>query len=118
MREAFERRVAARPADAVEHDVALADGGDELVEAETGQEDAVLGGVEAEHGEGAVEPPAQALGHLVAMMRLDESKLAVANLARDARKNLVVLRQVFEQRLAAPIGDGRRAQAELLAAEP
>ena len=116
VREAFEGRVAARPADAVEHDVALADGGDELLQAETGQEDAMLGGVEAQGGKGAVEPLAHALGDTVAMLRGDEDELAIADLLRDPRENLVELRQIFEQGLAAPIGDCRRPQAELLAA--
>ena len=85
VREAFERRVAARPSDAVEHDVALADGGAELVHAETGQEDAVLCGVEAEDGEGALEPAAHAIGHPVAMHRLDEDETGSRRPARAMR---------------------------------
>ena len=45
----------------------------------------------------------------------DEHELAVAGLASDAREHLVVLRQILEQRLRAPIGRRSRAQPQLLA---
>ena len=65
--------------------------------------------------EGAIEPLLEQLGHAVAHVA-DEHELAVAGLARDAREHLVVLRQIFEQRLRAPV-DGRvGAQPEFLAA--
>ena len=54
--EALERGVAARPADAVEHDVAGADGGDEFLRLKPRQENAMVGGVQAERREGALQP--------------------------------------------------------------
>ena len=62
-------------------------------------------GVEAVNGEGALEAAAHAPGHAVAVMRTDEEELAFGNFARDAGEDPVVLRQIFEERLTAPVGD-------------
>ena len=66
-------------------------------------------------------------GDLGAAGKLDEGELAIAGVARDARKNLIVLRQIFGQRLGAPehggagtqtkrraIGSGRRGVRRLV----
>src|SRR5262249_10336469 len=47
----------------------------------------------------------------------DEYKLAIANVSRDARKDLIELRQVLVERLAAPIDGGRGAESEIRATE-
>ena len=60
-------------------------------------------GLQAGGREGAVEPLLEQLGDVLAEMA-DEHELAVADFARDAGEHLVVLRQILEQRLRAPIG--------------
>ena len=55
MDEALEHRVAARPADAVEHGIAGADGGNEFLRLEPRQENAMVGGIQAERRKGALK---------------------------------------------------------------
>jgi hypothetical protein len=50
--------------------------------------------------------------HVLAMAMADEQELAVLQLARDARENIVMLWQEFRQRLAAPEGDAVRSHSE------
>src|SRR5262249_20358154 len=47
----------------------------------------------------------------------DECKLAIAELSRDPREDLVKLRQVLEERLAAPIHGGSGAKSQILSTE-
>ena len=68
-------------------------------------------GLEAGCGEGALEAALEQLGDLAAEMP-DEHELAVACFLGDTRKHRVVLRQILEQRLRAPIGDGVGAKAQ------
>src|SRR5580704_17447127 len=112
MDETLEHRVATRPADAVENGVAGADGGNEFLRLEPRQENAMLGGIQAERREGALEPLAKLRRDLDAAGKLDEGELAIAGLARDARKNLIVLRQIFGQRLGAPERGGAGTQTK------
>ena len=86
VRQAFQRRVAARPADAVEEHVAAADGGDELVPAQPRQEYAMIGRLEAD-----ARRPAQGARWNRSVTGgppnwTKENELAVAGLARDARE--------------------------------
>src|SRR5580693_9058521 len=112
MDEALEHRITARPADTVEDGIAGADGGDELLRREPRQEYAMVGGVQAESREGALEPLPKQRGDLAAAGKLDEGELAIAGVASDARENLIVLRQIFGQRLGAPKHGSARPQAE------
>ena len=77
------------------------------------QDDAMVGREQAECAEGAVEAPAEISRRGRSLRMLDEDELAVLHLARDARKQLVVLWQVLEQRLSAPEHDrvGPQSQA-------
>ena len=116
MRQALQQRVAAGPAEAVEEDIGLADRGDEAGLVEAGQHHDMLLRVQPLRGKDFGEALKQQVGDLVAAAIADEGKLAVRHLARDARKDLVVLRQVFVHRLPAPIDHRIVAQAELGAA--
>src|SRR6476660_3881290 len=73
-------------------------------------------GLEARGREGAIETLLEQLGDLPAEMA-NEDELAIAGLVRDAREDLVVLRQILEQRLRAPIGRRIRPQPEFLAGD-
>ncbi len=102
----FQDRVATGPADAVQHDVALADGGGETLRRKPRQKHAMIRDLEAECGEAALETNSKQIGDLPAPAELDEGELAVRHLGRNARENVVVLRQIFRQRLRAPINHG------------
>src|ERR1700730_18514609 len=112
MDEALEHRITARPADAVEHGIAGADGSDELLRLEPRQENAMVGGVQAERRKGALKALPKQRGDLGAAGKLDEGELAIAGVAGDAWKNLIVLRQIFGQRLGAPEHGGTRTQTK------
>ena len=70
-------------------------------------------GLQSGGGEGAIEPLLEQLGDVLAEMP-DENELAVAELSCDAGEHLVVLRQIFEQRLRAPIGRRSRTKPQFL----
>src|SRR6202451_4702093 len=72
----------------------------------------MVGSMQVERREGASQPLAKQSGDLRAARKLDEGELAIAGVAGDARKNLIVLRQIFGQRLGAPEHGGARPQAE------
>src|SRR4029077_19656195 len=93
--ETFQRGVVPRPPDAIEKDIALADCGDESVLVQSRQEDAVVVGMQPEILESAVEPTPEKVRDIGSPAILDENKLAIGALARDARIDLIVLRQVF-----------------------
>src|SRR5216684_3246809 len=111
--QAFQDRVATRPSDAVEDDVALTDSRDEAVRRKSRQEDAMIFGVETDGFERAPEPASKHLGDAAAASELDKSELTVRNLGGNACKNFVKLRQIFWQGLTAPIDDGTCAQTKL-----
>src|SRR5205085_12318271 len=73
-------------------------------------------GFEAPGCEGVSKTLLEQLGDLPAEMA-NEDELAIAGFARDAREDLVMLRQILEQRLRAPIGRCVRPQPELLAGD-
>ena len=72
--------------------------------------------LEARGCEGAIKTLLEQLGDLPAEMA-DEDELAIAGLARNAREHLVMLRQILEQRLRAPIGGRIRPQPKFLAGD-
>src|ERR1700686_3008572 len=84
-----------------------------MVRGQTWQENAVIGGLQADGLERAIKAPAKHLRDTAAACEFDKRKLAAGNLRRDARKNPVKLRQVFRQGLTAPKSDGICAQAKL-----
>src|ERR1700736_5843556 len=87
--EAFERAVAAGPADAVEKNVAHAGDPDEIRRDETADHHHVARDVEPLGGEGAREAAAERGGHFIAARRSDEDELSIADLARDPREHAV-----------------------------
>src|SRR5216684_4278271 len=113
MGETLERRIAARPADAVEHDVALTHGSDKSLRSEPRQEHAMLGRAHAERCEGSVEPVAKQAGDVGSSGKFYEAELAIAHFARDAGKDGIELRQIFAERLAAPVNRRGATQSQL-----
>src|SRR6266481_2688577 len=75
--EALQDRIATRPADAIQHDVALTDGGDEQIRRQPGQENTVIAGVETGGLEGAFKPVSEQVGDAATASEFDESKLGV-----------------------------------------
>ena len=73
----------------------------------------MIRGLQADRMKGTFETSLEQLGDVPAPAKFDEGKLAVRYLGGDARENLVELRQVFRQRLRAPIDHGIAAQPEL-----
>src|SRR5713226_678687 len=74
--------------------------------------------VETDRLECALEPGSKHLGDARAASELDERKLTVGHLGRDACEHGVKLRQIFWQRLAASIDHGACAQTQLCAVDP
>ena len=78
----------------------------------------MIGSVKTDGFEGSIEPRAKHLRDGVAADEFDECKLTVGNLDCNARENFVKLREIFRQRLAAPIDNGACAQTHLLPINP
>src|SRR5437879_10436988 len=106
MNQALQDRVAAGPADAVERDVAVTDGGNKKRRCKPRQENAVIGGVKTDSSKHTIEPRPKQLRDALASGEFDKRKLAAGNLDSNAREHAVELRQIFRQGLTAPIGDG------------
>src|SRR6202011_4089334 len=62
MSQALQDRIAARPADAIKHDVALADRSDKTICGKSRQENTVFSGVKTDSPERALEPGSKRLG--------------------------------------------------------
>ena len=110
--EAFQYRIAAGPTDAVQHDVTASDRCEKAVRRKARQEDAMIRGLQAEGSEGTFETRLEQLGDVPAPTEFDEDKLAVRYPGGDTREDFVELRQVFGQRLRAPINHGISPQPE------
>lgn len=104
--QALQGRIASRPADAIEKNVALADRRDELLLIEAREEHAVLISPQAEGGKGPIEALAEKFGDTRAFLILYEDELAITGSAGYAWKHVIELGQIFEKRLAAPIDGG------------
>src|SRR6516162_1520641 len=113
MGEAFEGRVAARPADAVQHDVAEAHRTGEMPRIEPRQHHAKFCCIEAVVCEGAFEPGLEHCRDMGRVGKRDEGELAIADLAGDAWEYLIELWQVLVDSLAAPEHDGFLPQPEV-----
>src|SRR5215475_14079605 len=72
---------------------------------------------EPEFDEASIEPFSKLLGDRAPFLVRNEHELAAFDLPRDARKYLVVLRQVLEQRLATPVHDRAFSESQTLAAD-
>ncbi len=118
MNQTLQDRVATRPADAIQYDVALTDCSDETIRCKPWQENTVISGVEAGSFERALEPGSKHLGDAPTPSEFDKGKLTVGYLGRDACEHSVKLRQIFWQGLTAPIDDGACAQTQLCAVNP
>ena len=95
--QALKGRIAARPPDTVEEDVALSHRGHKLVWLETRQQHAIVGGSQSIGGERTIQAlPKQGI-HIRAQLELNEYELTVLHLACNARKDLIELRQIFEE---------------------
>src|SRR4029077_9630158 len=106
-------RIVSGPADTVETDVAPSDRGAEPILAQTRQDNDKVTGLQAELGEGAIEPFSKQLGYVFATRKLDENETAVTHLSGDPWKNRIILGQIFEERLTAPKRWHRRGPSEL-----
>ena len=95
MDQGLQCRIASRPPDTVETDVAAGDRGAEAILAQTRQNDDKVAGSQAELGEGAIEPAAKQFGYIFTARKFDEDETAVTHLSSDPRKNHIVLRQIF-----------------------
>src|SRR5262249_56322423 len=100
--EAFERAVAARPADAVEKDVARSRDPDEVRRGEPPEHGDVAPRVEPFGRERAGKAAAEPLGDLLPARRGDEAEAGVFDVPGNAGEHAVELGQVFGQMLAAP----------------
>src|SRR5262249_6256218 len=113
VRQRFQRARPAGPAEAVQHDVAYAGRGDEAVVVEARQDLAVTIGTEPEQGERTRQAAAKQVVDARVAIVGEEDELAVADLARDPREYVVVLRLVLEQGLGRPEQHRVGPQAEL-----
>ena len=114
---AFQRRVASRPADAVQEYVGEPGGRHEFALAQTIEENAMIIGARADRSKSALQPFADDRRDLRRAEMAQEDKLAITDLARDPHEYIVVLRQILEERLAAPKNSRAWTQAQLLACD-
>src|SRR6202049_800222 len=113
----FQGRVETGPSDAVENDVARADGSDKSIRIEPRQNNAVVGKIQAISSERLSQSLFKQIGDSLSTIVGKEDELAVGCLERNAGKDLIELRQIFEKRLAAPKGRSGSAQPEFRASQ-
>ena len=112
---AFQRRVASRPADAVQEHIGEAGGRHKFALAQTIEEYAIIVGAHAGCSKSALQPFADDRRDLRRAKMAQEHKLTVTDLARDLHECIVVLRQILEERLATPKNSRAWTKSELLA---
>jgi hypothetical protein len=99
----FKRGVASRPTNTVEENVGQPHGRDELMKGRIRQEHTVLGASQPDRRKRAIQPFLEQFVRRSPVRKLDEDELAVAHLAGDASKHVIILRQVLVERLTTPI---------------
>src|SRR5229473_4857969 len=117
MRQAFQCRIAARPADAVQIHIAEPACRDKAILTERWQENAIMVRREADRGKG-IGNSLPELGSGVRVRRqLEENELTIFDLSRNTREHLIVLGQVLEKRLTAPVSRRGRSQPKFRSPE-
>src|SRR4029079_15188953 len=99
---AFQRRIASRPADAVQKHIREAGGRHEFALTQTIEKNAMIVGAHARCSKSSLQPFADDRRDLRCTEMAQEDKLAITDLARDPHERIVVLWQILEERLAAP----------------